>query len=540
MVVIMALYHLPLLFLLLLKRAESVGASNNVPLPFFQIGSPAFSDIWVNPVNGSDTNGGATRNQAVRTLSKAWRRVPIGTPLVQAIRINLITGGYPEAIVPNYWENRIGTFVAPIMIRAVDGAGTARLPAMNVFGCHHLYFEGLDISAAGGDILHFNSSSSILLRNVTVRSTVAVVTNGGTGPIAQMGQPVQETVKMNQCQRVYIEYCDISGAWDNAVDLVAVQYGHVVGSKIHGAGDWAMYAKGGSAQLVIRGNEFYDAGTGGFTAGQGTGFEWMVAPWLQYEAYDITFTDNVIHDTWGAGIGVNGGVNILMANNTMYRVGSRSHVIEAVFGSRSCDGDVTRCMQYLAQGGWGTNIVGDEVAIPNKNVTIANNVVMNPNGYKSTWQHFTVHSPRTTPPGSNVPSPALADDGLQIIGNVIWNGPADHPLGLSSLLESDVLSRNQINTVCPALADPLNGDYQVVPGATCAPTTSATTAPARPTSRPSPTTPTRKPTSRPSTRRPTTSSRKPTSRPSTRRPITPTGKPISRPTTRPTTRPSTS
>jgi hypothetical protein len=166
--------------------------------------------------------------------------------------------------------------------------------------------------------------------------------------------------------------------------------------------------------------------------------------------------------------------------------------------------------------------------------------VMNPNGYKSMWQHFTVHSPRTTPPGSNVPSPALADDGLQIIGNVIWNGPADHPLGLSSLLESDVLSRNQINTVCPALADPLNGDYRVVPGATCAPTTSATTAPARPTSRPSPTTPTRKPTSRPSTRRPTTSSRKPTSRPSTRRPATPTGKPISRPTTRPTTSPSTS
>ena len=175
---------------------------NTIILPVFNIGSPPFSDIWVNPVNGSDTNGGATRNHAVRTLSEAWRRVPIGTPLIQAIRINLIAGGYPEAIVPNYWENRIGTFVAPIMIRAVDGAGTARLPAMNVFGCHHLYFEGLDISAAGGDILHFDSSSSILLRNVTVRSSVAVVTNGGTGPIAQMGQPVQETVKMNQCQHV--------------------------------------------------------------------------------------------------------------------------------------------------------------------------------------------------------------------------------------------------------------------------------------------------------------------------------------------------
>lgn len=60
---------------------------------------------------------------------------------------------------------------------------------------------------------------------------------------------------------MYIENCDISGAWDNAVDFVAVQQGHVVGSRIHRAGDWAMYAKGGSAYLTITGNEFFAAGT---------------------------------------------------------------------------------------------------------------------------------------------------------------------------------------------------------------------------------------------------------------------------------------
>ena len=33
----------------------------------------------------------------------------------------------------------------------------------------------------------------------------------------------QEAVKLNQCRGVWIEGCDISGARDNAVDMVAVQ-----------------------------------------------------------------------------------------------------------------------------------------------------------------------------------------------------------------------------------------------------------------------------------------------------------------------------
>lgn len=437
------------------RLAMTVGAAADALLPVFDIGSPSVADIWVDPAAGNDTNGGAARSQAVRTLSEAWRRVPAGITLSQGVRINLVAGTYSEAVVPNYWENRRGTFAAPIIVRAVDGLGTARLPTVNVFGCRNLYFDGLDISAGGGDVLHFEACSQILLRNTTVR---------GTGTIATYAVP-QETLKVNQCQHVYIENCDISGAWDNAIDFVAVQYGHVVGSKIHRAGDWAMYAKGGSAQLTIKGNEFYDAGTGGFTAGQGTGFEFMVAPWLQYEASDITFTDNVIHDTQGAGIGVNGGSNIVMTNNTLYRVGSRSHVIEVVFGSRSCDGDRAKCTAFLAQGGWGTNVVGAEVAIPNKNVTIANNVVLNPNGYVSQWQQFTIATPRTTPAGSNVPTPARADDGLQIYGNIIWNGSASHSLGIEQpALAADVLARNQINTVRPVLVDPARGDYRVVPG----------------------------------------------------------------------------
>ena len=298
-------------------------------LPTFDMGNPTVAELWVDPAAGNDAATGASRGQALRTLTEAWRRVPAHTPLAQGVRINLTAGVYPEAAVPHYWESRHGSLAAPVIVRAADGPGTARLPALNIYDCRHLYLDGLEITAGGGDIVHLEACWQILVRGTTIR---------GTGDIASYAAP-QEAFKANQCQFVYIENCDISGAWDNAIDFVAVQHGHVVGSRIHRAGDWAMYAKGGSAYLTITGNEFFDAGTGGFTAGQGTGFEFMTAPWLHYEAYGIAFTNNVIHDTQGAGIGVNGGYDILMAHNTMYRVGSRSHVIEAGFGSRSCDGD---------------------------------------------------------------------------------------------------------------------------------------------------------------------------------------------------------
>ena len=428
-------------------------------LPSFDMrppaGAPAFSQIWVDPAAGNDANSGASRALAVRTLSEAWRRVPINVDLSVGFQINLTAGTYPESAVPIYWESRHGTQSAPVLLKAIDGDGTARLPNMNVYDCRHLYLLGLDVSSGGGDVLHLDSCSNVLLRGTTIR---------GLGEIASYAVP-QETLKVNQSQYIYVEHCDISGAWDNAVDFVAVQYGHVVGSRIHRSGDWAMYAKGGSASLTVAGNEFYDAGTGGFTAGQGTGFEFMVSPWLQYEAYDIKFINNVVHDTQGAGFGVNGGYNILMAYNTLYRVGSRSHVIEVGFGSRSCDGNQAACRAYLAQGGWGTAVIGGDEPIPNRNVFIYDNVVYNPDGYVSQWQQFAVADPRTPSAGSNIPSPARADTNLQILGNVIWNGSADHPLGIGQpALAAAVLAGNAINTVRPVLADAAHGNFAFAAG----------------------------------------------------------------------------
>ena len=326
---------------------------------------------------------------------------------------------------------------------------------MNVFDVDYLYLIDLRIENEG-DVFHCEQCRHLLIRGSTLW--------GGD-------RQAHETIKINQSQYVYIEESKIGGSYENAIDFVAVQYGHILNNRIHDADDWCIYLKGGSAYFTVAGNEIYNCGTGGFTAGQGTGFEFMTSPWLHYEAYAIKFFNNVIYDTEGAGFGVNGGYDILLAHNTLYRVGSRSHGLEFVFGLRGCDGDTARCATHRSLGGWGPVTVGPEEPIPNRNIFVYNNILYNPPGFRSEWQQFAIYGPRTPTAGAGIPSPSRSDDNLQIRGNLIWNGPADLPLGIEdnsegcrpahpTCNEAQLRADNRINQAQPNLIDPEHGDFR--------------------------------------------------------------------------------
>lgn len=408
----------------------------------YDMGTPALQDLWVDPATGNDANSGNSRAQALRTVTAAWNRIPIRQTLnATGYRIRLAPGIYAPNLVPNYWESRWGTFLYPILIEAADGPGTVTLPPLNFFDCRYLYLIGLRSTAGGGDVVHCEQCDHFLLRHVEII---------GTGNPATYTSP-QETLKINQSKYVFLANVDVSGAYDNAIDFVAVQHGHVISSRIHRAQDWCIYTKGGSANILVEGNEIYDCGTGGFVTGQGTGFEFMTAPWLHYEAYNIRFINNIIHDTAGAAFGVNGGYNILMAYNTATRVGTRSHGLEFVYGLRSCDGDAATCTAHQNAGGWGPATPGADFRIPNRNVYVYNNLLFNPSGIESRWQHLAIASSATPEAGSNVPSPLRADNNLLLRGNWIWNGPASLPLGVDGALATDILSANSINQTAPAL-----------------------------------------------------------------------------------------
>ncbi len=448
-----------LALLLLILFQTTVKAQPNQVTPY-DIGSPDLIDIYVDYNSGNDSNSGNSAGNALRTVTAAWNQIPQSQTLSQGYRILLAPGTYPEDSLPNYWENRHGSYQAPIIFQASQGAGTVIFGGdINLYDSRYIYFLDLNVVPdPAGDAFHCELCDHILLRGVTL--------SGGN-------REAHETLKVNQSQYFYIEDSDISGADDNAIDFVAVQYGHIYRSRIHNAQDWCVYNKGGSAYITLESNEIYDCGVGGFTAGQGTGFEFMTSPWLHYEAYDIKFVNNIVHDTEGAGFGVNGGYNIAFLYNTLYRVGSRSHLIEVVFGLRSCDGNTSACSSRIAEGGWGTSQTGTEgEPIPNRNILIANNLIYNPSDTEAS-QHFAIYGPRTPNSGTNIPSPSRTDTNLSIRGNVIWNGSNATPTGIeedsegcrdsnSSCNLAQLLADNTINQFEPALRDPEAGDFRPV------------------------------------------------------------------------------
>lgn len=381
--------------------------------------------IWVNPARGHDGAVGS-KSRPLASLTAAWNRLP--RVVSERTAIVLAPGNY-RARSPIYWEGHSGSARAPILIRGLsrNGKRRARLPAVNIFGVSGLEFRDLDFRD-GGDVIHCEQCTNFTLRRVNAR-----------------GSGAQETVKVNQSQRIRIVNSRISGAGDNAIDFVAVADGLIRGNVVSRAVDWCAYAKGGSVNIRVIGNLFTRCGTGGFTAGQGTGFQFMSAPWLQYEAVGVVVRDNTVTDTDGAAFGVQGGFNVLVENNVAQRVGRRSHVLEATYGSRSCDGRPgdegrERCGQYLAAGGWGTSVVDNGenyVRIPNRHVYFVGNTILNPAPYRSQWQHLEVPGPFGEQPGSGVPSGASAASDLRFLGNVFWNGPADMAVGADGCVDAN-------------------------------------------------------------------------------------------------------
>ncbi|MBU3691006.1 MAG: right-handed parallel beta-helix repeat-containing protein [Solirubrobacterales bacterium] len=372
--------------------------------------------VWVDPVRGSDEARG-TRGNPLRSVTEAWQRLP--AVVSEPTRIELKAGNY-RGLSPIYWEDHSGRGGAPITIRSVDGRGRARLPAVNLFGVSHLEFRGIQFSD-GGDVVHCERCSHFTLRKVIA-----------------LGRGAQEVVKVNQSDNIQILGSTIVGGGDNGIDLVAIQRARIRNNVVRDSGDWCGYAKGGSVDVVVTGNLFTRCGTGGFSAGQGTGFQFMVRPWLQYEAIGVVIRGNTVTQTEGAAFGIQGGFNVLVAGNVARRVGERSHVLEAVYGLRSCDGQPgdegrERCQEYLDSGGWGTTAVDDgtnAVRIPNRHAFFIGNVILNPAPYRSEWQQLQVFGPIGPQPGTNVPADAAGDSDLRFTGNVVWNGPADMPLGI--------------------------------------------------------------------------------------------------------------
>lgn len=455
---------------------------------YYNIGMPVLADIWVDPVNGNDDHNGASRSQALSTITAAWDRLP-GTPSAIGYKINLVSGDYvvrdPDTrrVVGLYLDERHGSYACPIVIESADGPLKARIISSFDFrDVGYVYLIGLDFitdpsSYGGGNTVHFADGDHILIRNCRM--------NGFDGT----ERKPQETLKVNQVQHIYVEDSDISGAFWFSLDYVAVQYGHIQGCRIHDADEDCLLLKGGTAQIRVEDNLIYDSGRFGFSAGQGAGFDFMVVPWLHYEAYDLKFINNIIYDTGYAGIAVLGGYNILTAFNTLYKTGidrngDRS-LLTFSLGQRGCDGaENDTCDVHHRLGGWGPGPwsnppipYGNQAdCIPNKNIHVYNNIIYNPGKDSTIGGHFEIRAPYGASDQSpaflqscNLPNPVLSDDHLQIKGNIIWNGSRSKSMGLDentggqdaneACNRAQLLRDNRINSMEPEFVDHAHHDF---------------------------------------------------------------------------------
>lgn len=479
----------------------------------YDIGSPTLSEIYVS-TTGDDSNSGTSLESPLRTLPAAWNMIPGGVLSSTGYRINMIAGSYPcgdDELVncTNYFSAKTGTYEHPIIIRSIDSSGAADdggaiiRGGMDINDVEYLYLiglnmvagSGLPINNSGNNVLHLASVGHVLLRNLTL-----------TGPAGRtdMTNNIQEVLKVNQGESIFLEGSDVSGTFQTVVDYFSVQVGHMINNKIYGSGGRCAYLKGGSAYFRIEGNEFYECHEAGFQAGEGSNLNLMVSPWFHYEAYDIKVVNNLIHDIYGAGLSVSGGYNILLAYNTLYRIGLSDGrdwtLAQFVLGSRGCpvvDEYPTailasaRCQDMIDDGAYGTAIAdGGGEWIPNKNVYVYNNIFYNPAGVSTANSQFAVNGPLALPASAmNIPDPANTDENLVMVGNIIWNGSSPTLLDTTNgsspgcisanptCNSAQILANNSINAFEPELTDPAGGDYSPVAGGNIA-TDSAVAIPA--------------------------------------------------------------
>jgi len=435
--------------------AQAVGQAANP----YNIGNPTLSDLWVSP-SGDDANSGTSADAPLKTLTAAWEKIPATLDSI-GYRVNLLPGTYScEPSEPddcrNYFSDRTGSYTAPVIVQGSGAAGSVTVRGgMNIVNVSYLYLMNMTLSggaslptnSSGNNLLHLGNANHVLLRGMTLQ---------GPDCAADTCNNLQEVLKVNQAQHLYVENSVIGGAWHSAVDYFVVQYGHFINNEVHTAGQWCMYLKGGTSYLRVEGNDYHDCQLG-FSAGQSGNFAVFRAPWLQYDTYDIKFINNLLRNLSGVGMSVAGGYNILLAHNTLYQVATSTEpgyaLIDVIRAGRGCNATdeqpnpLPACQDAIAAGGWGPNFETDnQDVIPNRNVYIYNNIFYNPAPARTRDTHFNIWSSIVRPAGFiNLPDPLVTDDNLQIRGNLIWNGDASTLLGFE---ETDACADS--NSTCNA------------------------------------------------------------------------------------------
>jgi Right handed beta helix region len=209
------------------------------------------------------------------------------------LTILLAKGEYQAGL---YADDLHGTEEKPITIRAADPANRPVIrngkTGIHISRASHLILDGLEIDQISGNGINLDDggekggkSHHITLRNIDVR-------NAGT-----MGGNL-DGIKISGVDQFSVERCRVVG-WGNtgsAIDMVGCHQGEILdcffqaGVSNQGTG---VQAKGGSADIAIRGCRFEEAGSRAVNIGGSTGLPYFRPENANYEAKRITVEDSL-------------------------------------------------------------------------------------------------------------------------------------------------------------------------------------------------------------------------------------------------------
>ena len=298
-----------------------------------------------------------------------------------------------------------GTAEAPIWLVSGDGAQKAVIsapdatkPVIQALGVDNYLIMGFSLTG-GYDGIQFSQSGrdfSNLVNNVVVQGN-------------RIDHVVHDGIKIGQANNVQILDNSISNVHsEEAIDFVAVTNAVIARNEVSNITNKsaAIFAKGGSANVIIEDNFIHDVTGDGVAAGGNTDSSSFKPGYAGYEAKNVDIIGNRVEDVGKRPISVRGAIDIQISDNFLEAGASYGNAVYVTSGSQNSSKPI-----YSKDVRITGNVVEDATAIVKIDAGNDNAISQNANhsqGWLGSVGPATVKLPSWTG-AKDAPSPDPAD-----------------------------------------------------------------------------------------------------------------------------------